>query len=324
MRRAPCATTGEFADRARRHVDRDEIAASAPTARRHQPQTISVPIDAAEIAEVARQLTRLGTVGTNQVHLVPTGALRDEGDPVAVGRPAGEAVGHLGNTADRLDRARLNVDHTDLALSQVFPDPKDVGDRAAIGRNSGSPLIAVVGTADRQTPRKRVGDIDDGKPRCLVVTLDADDQPVVAKPDRRSTLDQAPRWPSVRRHDPNCAFVAVRHLRTIGRQNRLRVLPKRRGDTASRQAPWRRLVEIEQPNVGGIAVLDKDRGLAIVAERQAPRALCCHDALETPVRRRHQVLADLRGNALKDVCCDPHRICLSHRACPPRAQRLSR
>ena len=324
MRRAPCATTGKFADRARRHVDRDEVAASAPTARRHQPQTITVPIDAAEIAEVAGQLTRLGTVGTNQVHLVPTGALRDEGDPVAVGRPAGEAVGHLGNTADRLDGARLDINHTDLALSQVLPDPKDVGNSAAIGRDSGSPLIAVVGTADRQASRKRVGNIDDGKPRCFVVAIDADDQPVIAKPDRRSTLDEAPRRPSGRRHDPDRAFVAVRHLRTIGRQHRLRVLPKRRGDTASRQAPWRRLVEIEQPNVGGIAVLDKDRGLAIVAERQAPRALCCHDALETPVRRRHQVLADLRGNALKDVCCDPHRICLSHRACPPRAQRLSR
>ena len=95
-----------------------------------------------------------------------------------------------------------------------------------------------------------------------------------------------------RRPDP--AAVGVRDRGAVGREDAARVLPVRLRVAARRErGAGRRPVEIEQPDVGRVAILDEHDRAAVRSEGRRPRPLGRHDRLEPPVRRRLQV--DSRG-----------------------------
>ena len=77
------------------------------------------------------------------------------------------------------------------------------------------------------------------------------------------------------------------------------------------------LVEVEQPDVRGVAVLDEDGPAAVGADRERARPRRGRHRLEPPVRRRLQVLARLGRHALVLVLADPDRTVLRHSR-PPR------
>ena len=257
------------------------------------------------------------------MQLVPAAALRGEGDPLAVGRPGGEAIGHLRRCADRAHGAGLDIGDADLALAQVLAHPEDVGDLAAVGRDRSAPLVAVIGAIDGQPARKRVGNVDDSQARGLVVALDGDDEARVVDPDRRRALDELARRTASERHDPDETLIAVRDGRAVGRQLRRNVLPERRGLAAGRESSRRGVVERHGPDVGGVgAVLDEDQRAAVGTDRETARALGHRDRLEAPVRRRGEVLARRGGNALVLVLADPHAAI--HGLDPPRLRSAQR
>ena len=257
------------------------------------------------------------------MQLEPPATLRREDDPLAVGRPRREAIGHLRRCADRAHGAGLDVGDADLALAQVLAHPEDVGDLAAVGRDRSAPLVAVIGAIDGQPARKRVGNVDDSQARGLVVALDGDDEARVVDPDRRRALDELARRTASERHDPDETLIAVRDGRAVGRQLRRNVLPERRGLAAGRESSRRGVVERHGPDVGGVrAVLDEDQRAAVGTDREAARALRHGHRFKAPVRRRSEVLARRGGNALVLVLADPHAAI--HGLDPPRLRSAQR
>ena len=186
------------------------------------------------------------------------------------------------------------------------------------GETVGAPLVAVcfeLAVGGREPPRPRVGDVDDGEPR-RVAALDRDEQGRVVDPRRLGRLEQLARRPAGGGDEPDVVAVAVRDPRAVGREPRLRVLPVRHR-VASRGEPARRgVVEVEQPHVGRVAVLDEDRVAAVGAERERARPLRRGDRLEPPVRRRGDVAPRLDRDALGLVLAHPDRS-VSHRGPPP-------
>ena len=160
-RARPGAAVRDGGDGMRAHIDGDEIEATAAGARGEDRVAVGTPRGTKEIAGVVRELLLVGAVGSDQMQLVPAAALGGEDDPLAVGRPRREAIGHLRRRADRAYGARLDVGDADLALAQVLAHPEDVGNLAPIGRDHGTPLVAVIRTLDRQAARERIGDVDD-------------------------------------------------------------------------------------------------------------------------------------------------------------------
>ena len=155
---------------------------------------------------------------------------------------------------------------------------------------------------------QRIGDVEHREPR-RVLALDRDHEAVVAEPHRAPGLGELPRRAAFGGDDPDAALVGVGDGGAVRRQPWLGVLPVRHRIAAGREALRRSTavtVELEQPHVGGVPVLDEHGRAPVGAHGQRPRTLGGGNRLEPPGGRRLQVLPRLRRDALDLVLAEPH------------------
>ena len=283
-----------------------------------------VPARLAVVGLVAGQLPLAGAVAADDVQRPPARALGDVGQRRAVGRPRGRAVLHARRAGERAHGAGGEVGDADLGAVEVGARGEHVGDLGAVRRDGRAPLVAVlleVAVGGREAARPGVGDVDDGEARGAI-PLDGDHERAVAGPDRAAGLEQPARGAAGGGHEVDAAVLGVGDLRAVGGEARLGVLPERhrlavRGEALRRR---RAVLEVEQPHVGGVAVVDEHGVAAVGAERERARALGVRDRLEPPVRRRVEVLALRHGDPLGLVLADP----VLHRLSHPRSPRPPR
>ena len=184
--------------------------------------------------------------------------------------------------------AAVDERHPDLAAVEIGARSERVGDQGAVRGHRRLVLVAVrveCPVADGQAPWPRVRRLDHGEPGC-VIALDRDEQAGGVDPDRAGAFRQ-PAWrPARGRDEPDVAAVLVGDGGAVRGQARLAVLPERRRSPTGRQALGNALLELGDPDVGGLAVADEQRGPAIRAERERVRALRRRHGLEPPLRRR--------------------------------------
>ena len=215
--------------------------------------------------------------------------------------------------------------HADLAALQVSARPEHVGHLGAVRRDGGVALVAVLlegAVRDGERSRPGVVRVHHGQPRS-VVALDADHDPPVRGPHRARALHQVARRSARHGREPHVTVVRVGHRLPVGREPRVHVLPVGLRVAAGRQTLRRAgRLEVEQPHVRGLGILDHHRAAPVGSDGERARSRRARHRLESPVRRRLQVLARLGEHPLVLVLADPDRS-LSH-ALPPRFPRAPR
>ncbi|MBV6465086.1 MAG: hypothetical protein PGMFKBFP_00354 [Anaerolineales bacterium] len=246
---------------------------------------------------------QVAPVGADEPDLVEVRALREEREPLPVGRPAREPVLHLRRADQDARRARGEVNQPNVAAVAVVVGPVDVRDHRPVGRGTRVGVLARVPCEDAYEGPLAVGQ----REMRDLVGADRDDELIaVGHPDGRGGgVERGGQFfgnAAARVHDVDMSLHAEGQPFAVGRPLRGAVPPIRRAGTRERYAAWPSAFRGHDVDVGLFFAVPNERDAAAVGREAAlVDAVDRGDERQAPAFGRRQVGAVNRRPAVSFV-----------------------